>query len=87
MPINEFIEKIVQSKIYRADGVGVHMERDFLKTPLALIQTAEHLKKIPKFLIFVSVEIKNKPRLSLADRYQVTEYKDNFFQLIINYGF
>ncbi len=87
MPIDDFLEKIAELKLHRADGVGVFLTRNLLNTPLALIQTAEHLKAVHKFLIFVSVEIKNKPRLPLVERHRITEYKTNFYHLTLNYGY
>ena len=85
--VDDFIESILADNIHRPDGVGVFMTRSLSTTPLALTQIATHLKSVHKNLIFVSVNIKNKPHLSSADRYQYDEFKANCFRLTINYGY
>jgi len=87
IPLDIFFAKLDIEKIHRPEGVGVFMTRSLLSTPLALIQTAEHLKSVHKNLIFVSVDIKNKPRLPMTERYQINEFHSNSYQLIINYGY
>ncbi|MEQ1721637.1 MAG: potassium transporter Kup [Pseudobdellovibrio sp.] len=87
MPLDLFFKKIEDEKIHRSEGIGVFMTRSLSSTPLALVQTAEHLKAVPKNLIFVSVLIKSKPHLSLEERYQYTEVNKNCYQLTINYGY
>ena len=87
MPIDQFLELVSKSHVHRSDGVGVFMTRSLSSSPLALIQTAEHLKSVHKYLIFVSVDIKNKPRLPLAERYRYSEPRSNCFQLTISYGY
>jgi KUP system potassium uptake protein len=71
MPLSDFLEKIKTEKTNRVDAVGVFMSRQVLNTPVALMQISEHLKVVHKHLIFVSVEIKSKPRLKLSSRYQL----------------
>jgi KUP system potassium uptake protein len=85
--INDFLEKIDQEKMNRPDGIGIFMARSLSSTPLALVHIADHLKSIHKHLIFVMVEITNKPRVSLDQRYQVNEIRPNCFQAIVRYGY
>lgn len=87
MPLSDFLEKIKTEKTNRVDAVGVFMSRQVLNTPVALMQISEHLKVVHKHLIFVSVEIKSKPRLKLSSRYQLVALSDNCYQLIISYGY
>ncbi|MEK6627177.1 MAG: potassium transporter Kup [Bdellovibrionota bacterium] len=87
MSLDVFFAKLSTEKIHRPEGVGVFMARSLSSVPLALIQTAEHLRSVHKHLIFVSVDIKNKPRLQQSERYQINEFSSNSYQLIINYGY
>lgn len=87
VPLEEFFTQLTTQKIHRAEGVGVFMTRNLAATPLALIQTAEHLKSVHKNLIFVSVEIKSKPRLPAEMRYRINEINANCCQLVISYGY
>ena len=85
--ITDFIIKIDSEKMQRPDGVGVFMARSLSSTPLALVQIAYHLKSVHKNLIFVMVEITNKPRVSLSQRYFVNELAQNCYQVTIKYGY
>lgn len=87
LTIEDFFTKIENEKMHRTDGVGVFMARSLSSTPMALIHTSEHLKTVHKNLIFLSVIIKNKPRLAQEQRFELAEFKPNCFQLIINYGY
>ena len=87
VPLEEFLTKLTTQNIHRTDGVGVFMTRNLSATPLALIQTAEHLKSVHRNLIFVSVEIKGKPRLPSELRYRINEISANCCQLVISYGY
>ena len=85
--IVDFLAKVKLGEIYRSDGIGVFMARGLSSTPLALIHIAEHLKSVPKNLIFLMVEITNKPRVDLDRRFEVIEIGENCFQAIIKYGY
>lgn len=87
MPLELFLAKLTDRGIHRPDGVSVFMARNPDITPLALIHIAEHLKSVHKNLIFVSVVIKSKPRLAVAQRYQMHDLSKNCYRLIINYGY
>ncbi|MFZ3231193.1 MAG: potassium transporter Kup [Pseudobdellovibrio sp.] len=87
IPLTDFFMKIENEKIYRTDGTGVFMNRNLLNTPVALMQTYEHLRTVHKNLIFVSVEIKMKPRLKLSERYELKQIDNSCFQLLIFYGY
>lgn len=85
--ISDFLVKIDEKKIYRSDGIGVFMARSLSSTPLALVHIADHLKAVPKNLIFAMVQITNKPRVPVEQRYEVNELSPNCFQAIIRYGY
>lgn len=87
IPLADFLAKIKEEKLYRLEGVGVFMTRNLSVTPLALIHTAEHFKAVHKNLIFVTVNIKSKPRLAHDKRYQINEINSDCYQLTINYGY
>ncbi|MBC7754893.1 MAG: KUP/HAK/KT family potassium transporter, partial [Moraxellaceae bacterium] len=85
--IVDFLAKVKLGEIYRSDSIGVFMARGLSSTPLALIHIAEHLKAVPKNLIFLMVEITNKPRVELDRRFEVIKIGENCFQAIIKYGY
>ncbi len=87
IPIADFLVKMKKDNIYRSEGVGVFMARNLSSTPLALVQIAHHFKSVHKDLIFVMVEITNKPRIPTAQRYEVKEIEDRCFQASIKYGY
>jgi KUP system potassium uptake protein len=87
VPLAEFMKKIETERVHRSEGTGVYMSRDLTAAPLALINTVEHLRSAPKNLVFVSVEIKNTPRLSLDQRYVMKECSPGCYQVLISFGY
>lgn len=85
--IEDFLVKIEIENIHRPEGTGVFMARSLSSTPLALVHIAHHLKSVHKNLIFVMVQITNKPRVALEHRYQVNELRPYVYQAIICYGY
>lgn len=85
--IPDFLVKIDHEQIHRPDRTGVFMARGLSSTPLALVHIAHHLKSVPKNLIFAMVEITNKPRVPVEQRYEVNELRPHCFLAIIRYGY
>lgn len=86
-PLNEFLLKLKTENVHRSEGVGVFMNRGLANTPLALVQTYAHFNAVHRHLIFVSVEIKGKPRLGNADRYELYTFQESCYFLKIYYGY
>ncbi len=86
VPLNEFMQKIAQEKIYRSEGTSVFMSRELNVAPLAFINTVEHLKSAHKNLIFVSVKITSKPKVK-EQRYELSEINEGCYQLLIYFGY
>ncbi len=85
--ITDFLDKADIEKIHRSEQIGIFMARSLSATPLALVHIALHLKSVPKNLIFTMVEITNKPRVPVEQRYEVNELRSHCYQVTIRYGY
>ena len=85
--LTDFLAKVESEKMHRPEGTGIFMSRILSLTPLSLVQIAQHLKSVPKNLIFVTVIIDKKPRISSNRRFTITEIAQDCYQAKICYGY
>ncbi len=84
--LTDFMQKITQDGVHRAEGTAVFMSRELNVAPLSFINTVEHFKAAHQNLIFVSVKITNAPRIT-DQRYELSDCGPGCYQLLIRYGY
>ncbi len=71
----------------KVSGTGVFLFKDLGKAPPALLNNLRHNKVLHQTTLLVSVETAAEPRVSAADRAEVTKLAAGVFQVLLSYGF
>ncbi len=87
VPLADFLERLKTENPHRIDGVAIYLNRNIDKTPYALINTYEHFKAVHRHLIFLSVITEDIPKIDSADRIEIENLKDDYFKIILRYGY
>jgi KUP system potassium uptake protein len=54
---------------------------------LALLHHLKHNKALHKQVVLLTVRFADEPRIEESDRYEIEEYSENFFRVVLHYGF
>ncbi|MDX1667158.1 MAG: KUP/HAK/KT family potassium transporter, partial [Saprospiraceae bacterium] len=85
--LKEFVEAFRRTDYKTVDGTAVWLTGNILTTPPAFLHNLKHNKVIHKKVVFLSVGIKNVPRWDSSDRFTFEDMGNNFYRLIVKYGY
>ncbi len=86
MPIEIFIKSAARTAT-RVPGTAVFMTSSASGVPPALLHNLKHNKVLHERIILLTVVIDEVPYVDLEDRIEVIDLGDNFFRMVLRYGF
>ncbi|MFN3287845.1 MAG: potassium transporter Kup, partial [Sphingomonadaceae bacterium] len=86
MPIEVFIRS-ARGSAARVPGTAVFLTSTPEGVPHALLHNLKHNKVLHERIIILTVRIAEVPWVEDSQRFELTPLGDNFYRLIINYGF
>jgi KUP system potassium uptake protein len=78
---------IEEHDLTRVLGTAVFMSGDPNGIPPALIHNIEHNKVLHQYVIFLSVLVRDEPRVPAAERVEVENLDNGFYRVCLYYGF
>jgi len=82
-----FLESLAASMPTRVEGTSVFLNSDPNGVPHALLHNLMHNKVLHERVVLVSAQFFDVPYVPAIDRVEVRELRDNFWSVIIQYGF
>ena len=87
LPVEHLINEIKKDRIIRVPGIAVFMSASAEGLPLSLLHHLKHNKALHKQVVLLSVKFEDIPRVPLANRVHVEELHEEFFRVVLHYGF
>jgi KUP system potassium uptake protein len=87
VPAQQFIDSIAQKPPHRVEGTGVYLHRAASVIPPALLTNLRHHEVVHERIVLLSVEHAGRPRVPRAQRASVEHLGEQFYQVILTYGF
>jgi KUP system potassium uptake protein len=79
--------RIENAEFVRVPGTAVYMSSNPSAIPPALAHNLEHNKALHEFVIFLSVVVRDVPRVAQAERITIEDLRDGFHLVCLYYGF
>ena len=86
MPIEVFIKSAARTAT-RVPGSAVFMTSSIEGVPHALLHNLKHNKVLHERIIILTVQVEEVPYVSQEDRIEMHDLGQNFFRLVVHYGF
>jgi KUP system potassium uptake protein len=87
MPWDMLQELIEHHEVVRVPGTAVYMSGDPNSIPPALSHNIAHNRAVHQNVIFLSVIVRDHPRVRVADRVEVKHIEHDFYRVNLYYGF
>ena len=87
LPVQFLIDEIKKDRIIRVPGAAVFMSASADGLPLALLHHLKHNKALHKQVILLTVRFEETPYVSHENRHTVEEHCEDFYRVILRYGF
>lgn len=87
LPLDLFMEDLARRKPHRVKGTAVFMTSNPEGAPVVLLHHFKHNKVLHEQVVLLSVLTERVPEVPVAERVQVKELGEGFFQVIARYGF
>ena len=87
MELKPFVTSLAQGGIERIPGTAVFMTSNPKAVPHAMLHSMKHYKVMHEQVIILSVSVEEVPYVPIAERLQVSELANTFYQVTVNYGF
>ena len=87
LPVDFLIDELKRERIVRVPGTAVFMSANPEGLPLSLLHHLKHNKALHQQVILLTVRFEETPHIKKADRYQLEEIHQDFFRILIRYGF
>ncbi len=87
IPLDRFIKHIVPEVKGKSPGTAVFMTANFGITPPALLQNVTHNQVLHDNIVLFTISTKPVPHVPDNERVQVKFIGDNFYTVIVHYGF
>ncbi|MBC7532468.1 MAG: potassium transporter Kup [Oligoflexus sp.] len=87
IPLDRFIKHIVPEVKGKSPGTAVFMTANFGITPPALLQNVTHNQVLHENIVLFTISTKPVPHVPDAERVQVKFIGDNFYTVVVHYGF
>ena len=86
-PMKAMIASLTRSNVPRIPGTAVYLFRSPGDVPPAFLANLRHNQAVHESVVFLSVVIKDTPRVPRARRDDVTHLGSRFFKVVLEYGF
>jgi KUP system potassium uptake protein len=87
LPVEFLVDEIKKDRIIRVPGTAVFMSASAEGLPLALLHHLKHNKALHKQVVLLTVRFEEKPHVADAERFEIEEFHDDFFRVVLRYGF
>ncbi|MGZ8785178.1 MAG: potassium transporter Kup [Acidimicrobiia bacterium] len=87
LPIERFVANIAKNPPHRVAGTAVYMFPEPGPTPPALLANFRQSEVLHERIVLLSVLIADVPRVPAGRRATVHDLGDNFFQVVLKFGF
>lgn len=87
LPVSFLVDELKKDRIIRVPGTAVFMSASADGLPLALLHHLKHNKALHKQVVLLTVRFEEKPHVPEAERFQIEEFHDDFFRVVLHYGF
>lgn len=87
LELSMFLDSLASSMPTRVAGTSVFLNADPSGVPHALLHNLMHNKVIHERVVLLSVQFSDQPYVSPAERVVVRKLKENFWSVILHYGF
>ena len=87
LELGMFIESLAMSMPTRVAGTSVFLNADQKGVPHALLHNLMHNKVLHERVVLVSVAFYDTPYVPDIDRVEVRQLKENFWSVVVQYGF
>lgn len=87
VPVNVIVDEIKAGHIPRVRGIGVFLSSSAEGLPLVLLHHLKHNKVLHEQAVILTVKFEEVPYIANDKRIEITEFLDNFFRVVIHYGF
>ncbi len=87
LPVDFLIDELKRERIVRVPGTAVFMSANPEGLPLSLLHHLKHNKALHQQVILLTVHFEEIPHVQKSDRCQLEELHQDFFRLVLRYGF
>ena len=87
VPLDRFIRQIERGSALHAPGTAAYLTSDTNSTPPALLHNLKHNQVLHDQVIVLTVETRDQPRVSEAERAQIDRIDDRFTRVALRFGF
>lgn len=87
LPVSHLISELKKDRVIRVPGMAVFMSASADGLPLSLLHHLKHNKALHKQAVLLTVRFEDVPRIAAEDREEVEELHDEFFRVVLRYGF
>ncbi len=87
LPVSFLVDEIKRDRIIRVPGTAVFMSASADGLPLALMHHLKHNKALHQHVVLLTVQFQDRPHVPAEDRYEIEEFHENFYRVILRYGF
>ncbi len=87
LPVKHLVDDIKAGHVIRVPGTAVFMSASADGMPLSLLHHLKHNKSLHKRVVLLTVSFAGEPRVSKSKRSEVSEYMEDFYRVILRYGF
>ncbi|MBL9180330.1 MAG: KUP/HAK/KT family potassium transporter [Verrucomicrobiaceae bacterium] len=87
LPVSFLVDEIKKDRIIRVPGTAVFMSASADGLPLALLHHLKHNKALHQQVVLLTVRFEETPHVIEAERFEVEEFHDDFFRVVLRYGF
>jgi len=87
LPVQHLVDEIKHDRIIRVPGTAVFMSASADGLPLALLHHLKHNKALHKQVVLMTVRFEDVPYLDKEERHEISEYHDEFYRVVLRYGF
>lgn len=82
-----FIDSLASAMPTRVEGTAIFLNADPTGVPHAMLHNLMHNKVLHERVVLLSVQFFDTPYVPDIDRCEVVQLKENFWQVIVQYGF
>lgn len=87
LPVKHLIDDIKAGQVIRVPGMAVFMSATAEGLPLALLHHLKHNKALHQQVVLLTVNFETAPHVPRDERSEVSLYYDDFYRVILRYGF
>ncbi len=87
LPVVHLVDELKRDRIIRVPGTAVFMSASAEGLPLALLHHLKHNKALHEQVVLLTVRFEDVPHITAENRFEFEEYYQNFFRVVLHYGF